>query len=193
PAWCELNLRGLGIKLAALGKAGNGCTKISQCSDVLYSTVRQTVSKWGCSTSQNSKVSVKDLQKSLAHAHIFVDIKGRMEFTGGHWTKAPLPRKNTAARLKFFTALLGKYSEHTELCVEIIGTTCQRRNLIPTVKYGAAVVMFQGFFGVLRPGQINQDVYPENLRSSVCQMKLNRKWVMRWDKNPNQSSKTTTE
>lgn len=41
--------------------------------------------------------------------------------------------------------------------------------------------------------RVNQDVYPENLRPSVCQMKLSREWVMQRDKNPNLRSKTTTE
>jgi hypothetical protein len=46
-------------------------------------------------------------------------------------------------------------------------------------------------------GKINSQVYQyilqENLRQSVCQLKLNRSWVMQQENNPKHRSKSTIE
>ena len=41
--------------------------------------------------------------------------------------------------------------------------------------------------------QVYQDIFQENVRLSVRQLKLNRSWVMQQDNNPKHTSKATTE
>ena len=41
--------------------------------------------------------------------------------------------------------------------------------------------------------QVYQDILQENVRLSVCQLKLNRSWVTQQDNEPKHRSKSTTE
>jgi transposase len=61
-----------------------------------------------------------------------------------------------------------------------------------------------GCFAASRPGQlaiidgkinsqVYQDILQENVRLSVCQLKLNKSWVMQQDNDPKHGSKSTTE
>uniref|UniRef100_A0A8C5Q5G5 Transposase n=1 Tax=Leptobrachium leishanense TaxID=445787 RepID=A0A8C5Q5G5_9ANUR len=120
-------------RIVDLHEAGKGYKSISKSLDVHVSTVRQTVYKWRKFTvaalprrgrpvkmtaraqrrmlnevKKNPRVSDKDLQKSLAHANIFVDtstIRKTLNKNGVHGRtprrKPLLSRKNIAARLKF--------------------------------------------------------------------------------------------
>ena len=46
--------------------------------------------------------------------------------------------------------------------------------------------------GTMNSG-LNQQILHENVRASVCELKLNRKWVMQQDDDPKHKSKSTTE
>ncbi len=78
------------------------------------------------------------------------------------------------------------------------------KNIIPKVKHGGASVMFWGCFAFSEPGRlaiidgtINSAVYQtilkENVRLSVCDLKLKRTWVMQQDNDPKHTSKSTSE
>ena len=137
--------------------------------------------------------------------------------------KPLLSKKNIAARLKFAKVHLDvpqRYWQNIlwtdETTVELFGrntqhyvwrkkgTAHQHQNLIPTVKYGGGSIMVWGCFAASGPGQlaiidgkmnsqVYQDILQENVRLSVCQLKLNRSWVMQQDNDPKHRSKSTTE
>ena len=75
----------------------------------------------------------------------------------------------------------------------------QHKNLIPTVKHGGGRIMVRGCFAALGPerlaiidGTMNSGLYQqilqENVRVSVCELKLNRRWVMQQDNDPKHTS-----
>uniref|UniRef100_A0A8C5P6E3 Transposase n=1 Tax=Leptobrachium leishanense TaxID=445787 RepID=A0A8C5P6E3_9ANUR len=121
-------------RIVDLHEAGKDYKSISKSLDVHVSMVRQTVCKWRKFSTvatlprhgrpvkmtakaqhrmlnevkKNPRVSAKDLQKSLAHANIFVDtstIRKTLNKNGVHGRtprrKPLLSKKNIAARLKF--------------------------------------------------------------------------------------------
>uniref|UniRef100_A0A8C5PUM9 Transposase Tc1-like domain-containing protein n=1 Tax=Leptobrachium leishanense TaxID=445787 RepID=A0A8C5PUM9_9ANUR len=129
---------------------------------------------------KNPRVSAKDLQKSLAHANIFVDtstIRKTLNKNGVHGRtprmKPLLSKKNIAARLKFAKEhldvpqhywqnilwtdetkieLFGKNTQHYVWRKK--GTAHQHQNLIPTVKHGRGSIMVWGCFAASGPGRI---------------------------------------
>ncbi|KAK3508771.1 hypothetical protein QTP70_006025 [Hemibagrus guttatus] len=83
-------------------------------------------------------------------------------------------------------------------------TAFQKKNIIPTVKYGGGSVMVWGCFaasGLGRLAAINgtmnsavyQKILKENVRPSVCDLKLKRTWVLQQDNDPKHTSKSTSE
>uniref|UniRef100_A0A8C4T2A2 Tc1-like transposase DDE domain-containing protein n=1 Tax=Erpetoichthys calabaricus TaxID=27687 RepID=A0A8C4T2A2_ERPCA len=83
-------------------------------------------------------------------------------------------------------------------------TAFQKKNIIPTVKYGGGSVMVWGCFAASGPGRLavidgtmNSTVYQkilkENVRPSVRQLKLKRSWVLQQDNDPKHTSKSTSE
>ncbi|KAK3528808.1 hypothetical protein QTP70_011595 [Hemibagrus guttatus] len=83
-------------------------------------------------------------------------------------------------------------------------TAFQKKNIIPTVKYGGGSVMVWGCFAASGPrrlavinGTMNSAVYQkilkENVRPSVCDLKLKRTWVLQQDNDPKHTSKSTSE
>ncbi|XP_054648642.1 AP-1 complex-associated regulatory protein isoform X1 [Dunckerocampus dactyliophorus] len=80
----------------------------------------------------------------------------------------------------------------------------QKKNIIPTVKYGGGGVMVWGCFAALGPGRravingtINSAAYQkilrENVRPSVRDLKLKPTWVLQQDNDPKHTSKPTSE
>ena len=80
----------------------------------------------------------------------------------------------------------------------------KHQNLIPTVKYGEGNIMVWIWFAASGPGQlavidgkinsqVYQDIFQENVRLPVRQLKLNRSWVMQQDNDPKHRSRSTTE
>ena len=77
-------------------------------------------------------------------------------------------------------------------------------NLIPTVNYGGVSIMVWGCLDASGPGQlaiidgkinsqVYQDIFQENVRLPVPQLKLNRSSVMQQDNNPKDRSKSTAK
>ncbi|KAK3508653.1 hypothetical protein QTP70_003098 [Hemibagrus guttatus] len=80
----------------------------------------------------------------------------------------------------------------------------KKKNIIPTVKYGGGSVMVWGCFAASGPGRlavingtmnsaVYQKILKENVRPSVCDLKLKRTWVLQQDNDPKHTSKSTSE
>ncbi|KAK3522610.1 hypothetical protein QTP86_027195 [Hemibagrus guttatus] len=74
----------------------------------------------------------------------------------------------------------------------------------PGVKYGGGSVMVWGCFAASGPGRlavingtmnsaVYQKILKENVRPSVCDLKLKRTWVLQQDNDPKHTSKSTSE
>ncbi|KAK3561307.1 hypothetical protein QTP86_030603 [Hemibagrus guttatus] len=83
-------------------------------------------------------------------------------------------------------------------------SSLKKKNIIPTVKYGGGSVMVWGCFAASGPGRLavingtmNSAVYKkilkENVRPSVCDLKLKPTWVLQQDNDPKHTSKSTSE
>ncbi len=83
-------------------------------------------------------------------------------------------------------------------------TAFHKKNIIPTVKHGDGSVMVWGCFAASGPGRLaiidgimNSALYhkilKENVRPSVCDLKLKHTWVMQQDNDPKHTSKSTSE
>ncbi len=83
-------------------------------------------------------------------------------------------------------------------------TGFHKKNIIPTVKHGGGSVMVWGCFAASGPGRLviidgtmnsalYQKILKENVRPSVCDLKLKRTWVMQQDNDPKLTSKSTSE
>ncbi len=83
-------------------------------------------------------------------------------------------------------------------------TAFHKKNIIPTVKHGGGSVMDWGCFAASEPGRVAtidgaihfalyQKILKENVRPSVCDLKLKRTWVMQQDNDPKLTSKSTSK
>ncbi|KAK3521940.1 hypothetical protein QTP70_020054 [Hemibagrus guttatus] len=83
-------------------------------------------------------------------------------------------------------------------------TAFQKKNIIPTVKYGGGSVMVWGCFAASGPGRLTvingtmnsavyQKILKENVRPSVCDLKLKQTWVLQQNNDPKHTSKSTSE
>uniref|UniRef100_A0A8C1VXN7 Transposase n=1 Tax=Cyprinus carpio TaxID=7962 RepID=A0A8C1VXN7_CYPCA len=169
----------------------------------------------------------KELQASLASVKISVHdstIGKRLGKNGLHGRvlrrKLLLSKKNIKALLSFTRKHFDDpqdFWENTlwtdETKVELFGrcvshyvwlksnTAFQKKNIIPTVKYGGGSVMVWGCFAASGPGRlavingtmnsaVYQKILKENVRPSVCDLKLKRTWVLQQDNDPKHTSKS---
>uniref|UniRef100_A0A8C4TBF5 Transposase n=1 Tax=Erpetoichthys calabaricus TaxID=27687 RepID=A0A8C4TBF5_ERPCA len=83
-------------------------------------------------------------------------------------------------------------------------TVFQHKNLMPSVKHGGGSVMVWACFAASGPGQLafidgtmNSELYQrilkENVRTSVQELNLKRRWVMQQDNDPKHTSRSTKE
>ncbi len=137
--------------------------------------------------------------------------------------KPLLTKKNTKACLTFAKKYLDYPQDFwanilwtDETKVELFGkcvshyiwrktnTAFHRKNIIPTVKHGGGSVMVWGCFAASGPGllaiidgtmnsALYQKILKENVRLSVCDLKLKHTWVMQQDNDPKLISKSTSE
>ncbi len=169
----------------------------------------------------------KELQASLASVKVSVHdstIRKRLGKNGLHGRvprrKPLLSKKNIKARLSFarkhLLGLLGKYSvdwrdkswTFWKVCVHYIwrksNTAFQKKNIIPTVKYGGGSVMVWGCFAASGPGRlavingtmnsaVYQKILKDNVRPSVRNLKLKRTWVLQQDNDSKHTSKSISE
>uniref|UniRef100_A0A8C5LM91 Transposase n=1 Tax=Leptobrachium leishanense TaxID=445787 RepID=A0A8C5LM91_9ANUR len=192
-------------RIVDLHEAGKGYKSISKSLDVHVSMVRQTVYKWRKFSTvatlprrghpvkmtarahrmfngvkKNPRVSAKDLQKSLAHANIFVDTStirktlNKNEVHGRTPRRKPLlSKKNIAAHLKFAKEHLDVPQHYwqnilwtDETKIELFGNNTQHyvwrkkgtahkhQNLIPTAKHGRGSIMVWGCLAASGSGRI---------------------------------------
>ncbi len=83
-------------------------------------------------------------------------------------------------------------------------TAFHKKNIIPTVKHGGGSVMVWGCFAASGPGRLAiidgimnsalyQKILKENVRPSVCDLKLKCTWVIQQDNDPKHTNKSTSE
>uniref|UniRef100_A0A803JRB0 N-acetylgalactosaminidase, alpha- n=1 Tax=Xenopus tropicalis TaxID=8364 RepID=A0A803JRB0_XENTR len=179
---------------------------------------------------KDPRTTSKELQASLASIKVSVHdstIRKRLGKNGLHGRfprhKPLLSKQNIMARLNFAKKHLNDCQDFwenilwtDETKVELFGrcvsryiwrksnTAFQKKNIIPTVKYGGGSVMVWGCFAASGPGRLavidgtmNSTVYQkipkENVRPSVRQLKLKRSWALQQDNDPKQTSKSTSE
>ncbi len=172
----------------------------------------------------------KELQASLASVKVSVHdstIRKRLGKNGLHGRvprlKPLLSKKNIKAHLSFARKHLDDpqdFWENTlwtdETKVELFGrcvshyiwrksnTAFQKKNIMPTVKYGGGCVMVWGCFAASGPGRlavingtmnsaVYQKILKDNVRPSVRDLKLKRTWVLQQDNDPKHTSKSTSE
>ncbi len=172
----------------------------------------------------------KELQASLASVKVSVHdstIRKRLGKNGLHGRvprlKPLLSKKNIKAHLSFARKHLDypqDFWENTlwtdETKVELFGryvshyiwrksnTAFQKKNIIPTVKYGGGSVMVWGCFAASGPGRlavingtmnsaVYQKILKDNVRPSVRDLKLKRTCVLQQDNDPKHTSKSTSE
>ncbi|KAK3551068.1 hypothetical protein QTP70_011482 [Hemibagrus guttatus] len=162
--------------------------------------------------------------------HLWDELEWRLKRLGKNGLRGRVPRrkpllskKNIKARLSFARKHLDDpqdFWENTlwtdETKIELFGrsvshyvrrksnTTFQKKNIIPTVKYGGGSVMVWGCFAASGPGRlavingtmnsaVYQKILEENVRPSVSDLKLKRTWVLQQHNDPKHTSKSTSE
>ncbi|KAI4897281.1 hypothetical protein NFI96_024651 [Prochilodus magdalenae] len=97
-------------------------------------------------------------------------------------------------------AIIHKWQNVEQWCVSHYiwcksNTTFQKKNIIPTVKYGGGSVMVWGCLAASGPGRlavingtmnsaVYQKILKENVRPSVRGLKLKQTWVLQQDNDP---------
>ncbi len=171
----------------------------------------------------------KELQASLASVKVSVHdstIRKRLGKNGLHGRvprlKPLLSKKNIKASLSFarnilmipktFGKILCDWRDKSWTfgrCVSHYiwrksNTAFQKKNIIPTVKYGGGSVMVWGCFAASGPGRlavingtmnsaVYQKILKDNVRPSVRDLKLKRTCVLQQDNDPKHTSKSTSE
>ncbi|KAK3532558.1 hypothetical protein QTP86_024138 [Hemibagrus guttatus] len=118
------------------------------------------------------------------------------------WSLMPMPNVSfsgaSGGNLELWTRSVSHYVWRKS------NTAFQKKDIIPTVKYGGGSLMVWGCFAASGPGRLavingtmNSTVYQkilkENVRPSVCDLKLMRTWVLQQDNDPKHTSKSTSE
>ncbi|KAG2458113.1 TCB1 transposase, partial [Polypterus senegalus] len=137
--------------------------------------------------------------------------------------KSHFSPKNIAARLQFAKDHVDKPEGYwknvlwtDETKIELFGlnekryvwrkenTAFQHKNLIPSVKHGGGSIMVWACCAASGPGRLafidgtmNSELYQrilkENVRTSVHELNLKRRWVMQQDNDPQHTSRSTKE
>ncbi len=163
------------------------------------------------------RTTSKELQASLASITVSVHdstIRKRLGKNGIHGKvprqKPLLTKKNTKARLTFAKKYLDYPKDFwanilwtDETKAELFGrcvsryiwhktnTGFHKKNIIPTVKHGGSVAASGPGWLAIIDGTMNSTLYQkilkENVRPSICDIKLKRTWVMQQDKTHQQN------
>ncbi|KAK3556490.1 hypothetical protein QTP70_008318 [Hemibagrus guttatus] len=130
------------------------------------------------------------------------NIKARLSFARKHLDDPQDFWKNTLwtdeTKIELFGRSVSHYVWHKN------NTAFQKKNIIPKVKYGGGSVIVWGCFAASGPGRlavingtmnsaVYQKILKENVRPSVCDLKLKRTWVLQQDNDPKHTSKSTSE
>ncbi|KAK3574095.1 hypothetical protein QTP86_002852 [Hemibagrus guttatus] len=130
------------------------------------------------------------------------NIKARLSFARKHLDDPQDFWENTLWTNETKIELFGRSVSHYVWCKSNIAF--QNKNIIPKVKYGGGSVIVWGCFAASGPGRlavingtmnsaIYQKILKENVRTSVCDLKLKRTWVLQQDNDPKHTRKSTSE
>ncbi|KAK3508530.1 hypothetical protein QTP70_031914 [Hemibagrus guttatus] len=213
-------------KVSEIYQSGKGYKAISKASGLPRTTVRAIIYKWrkhgtvenlprsGWPTkitpraqrqliqevTKDPTTTSKELQASLASVKVSVHDSTIRKRLGKNGLHGRVPRRKP---------LLSKKKEHKGSSVSHYvwrksNTAFQKKNIIPTVKYGGGSVMVWGCYAASEPGRlavingtmnsaVYQKILKENVRPSVSDLKLKRTWVLQQDNDPKHTSKSTSE
>ncbi|KAK3513701.1 hypothetical protein QTP70_028906 [Hemibagrus guttatus] len=157
------------------------------------STIRKKLGKNG---SKSPRVPRRKLLLSKKN------IKARLSFARKHLDDPQDFWENTLWTVETKMELFGRSVSHYVWPKS--NTAFQKKNIIATVKYGGGSVMVWGCFAASGPGRlavingtmnsaVYQKILKENVRPSVCDLKLKRTWVLQQDNDPKHTSKSTSE
>uniref|UniRef100_A0AAY4D9A2 Transposase n=1 Tax=Denticeps clupeoides TaxID=299321 RepID=A0AAY4D9A2_9TELE len=166
---------------------------------------------------KDSRTTSKELQASLASIKVSVHDSTIRKRLGKNGLHGRFPRRKPQKNISVIAKTFGKIPcGPTRLKLIFFGrcvsryiwrksnTAFQKKNIIPTVKYGGGSVMVRSCFAASGPerlavidGTLNSTVYQkilkENVRPSVRQLKLKQSWVLQQDNDPKHTSKSTSE
>ncbi|KAK3557302.1 hypothetical protein QTP70_026615 [Hemibagrus guttatus] len=214
-------------KVIEIYQSGKGYKAISKALGLPRTTVRAIIYKW------RKHGTVENLPRSGRPTKITPRVQRQLiqeKETGQKWfawlsskTKTAAEQKEHKGSSQFFRKHLDDpqdFWENTlwtdETKIELFGrsvshyvwrksnTVFQKKNIIPTVKYGGGSVMVWGCFAASGPGRlavingtknsaVYQKILKENVRPSVCDLKLKRTWVLQQDNDPKHTNKSTSE
>ncbi|KAK3569486.1 hypothetical protein QTP86_031421 [Hemibagrus guttatus] len=142
----------------------------------------------------------KELQASLASVKVSVydsTIRKRLGKNGLH---GRVPRRKPLLSKKEHKGLSQSVSHYVW---RKSNSAFQKKNIIPTVKYGGGIVMVWGCFVASGPGRhavingtMNSAVYQKILKENVLKendLKLKRTWVLQQVNDPKHTSKSNSE
>ncbi|KAK3561379.1 hypothetical protein QTP86_033119 [Hemibagrus guttatus] len=173
-------------KVIEIYQSGKGYKAISKALKLPRTTVRAIIYKWrkhGGEPSQERPAD-QNYPKSAVTTH-----------PGDFW-------ENTLWTDETKIELFGRSVSH--YVWRKSNSAFQKKNIIPTVKYGGGSVMVWGCFAASGPGRlavingtmnsaVYQKILKENVWPSVCDLKLKRSWVLQQDNDPKHTSKSTSE
>ncbi len=125
------------------------------------------------------------------------DIKAHLSFARKHLDDPQYFWENTLWTDETKVELFGRCVSH--YIWRKSNTAFQKKNIIPTVKYGGGSVMVWGCFAASGPGRlavingtmnsaVYQKILKDNVRPSVRDLKLKRTWVLQQDNDPKHTS-----
>ncbi|KAK3535322.1 hypothetical protein QTP70_007932 [Hemibagrus guttatus] len=176
-------------KVIEIYQSGKGYKAISKALGLLRTTVRAIIYKW------RKHGTVEDLPRSGRPTKITPRAQRQLI---QEVTKDPQQHpKNCRPHLPQLRSV-------SHYVWRKSNTAFQKKNITPTVKYGGGSVMVWGCFAASGPGRlavingtmnsaVYQKILKENVRPSVCDLKLKRTWVLQQDNDSKHTSKSTSE
>ncbi|KAK3508507.1 hypothetical protein QTP70_031365 [Hemibagrus guttatus] len=178
-------------KVIEIYQSGEGYKAISKALGLPRTTVRAIIYKW------RKHGTVENLPRSGRPTKITPRAQRQLI---QEVTKDPT---TTSKELQASLASVKTFGEKIELFGRSVShyvwrksnTAFQKKIIIPTVKYGGGGVMVWGCFAASGPGRlavingtmnsaVYQKILKENVRPSVCALKLKRTWVLQQDNDP---------
>ncbi|KAK3556965.1 hypothetical protein QTP70_022309 [Hemibagrus guttatus] len=187
-------------KVIEIYQSGKGYKAISKALELPRTTVRAIIYKWRKhGTVENLPRSVRPTKITpRAQRQLIQEVTKDPTTTSKELQASLASAKTDETKIGHFGRSVSHYVWRKS------NTAFQKKNIIPTVKYGGGSVMVWGCFAASGPGRlavingtmnsaVYQKILKENVRPSVCDLKLKQTWVLQQDNNPKHTSKSTSE